>query len=132
MPAIKFRVFATIAGVLTGLGSFVLACQALTLALVNGLGPVWGLTAAAALLALVAVAAFWSVLRPSEEMEAETEEAKTAAADMISGLPAEALSALIRKHPLALSVAAVTLGYTVIREPGRALRQAQSILLGVL
>lgn len=132
MPAITFRVFVAIAGVLTGLGAFVLACQALTLALVNGLGPVSGLMVSAAILASIASLAFWFVRRPSPQVEAETEDAKSAAADVITGLPAEALSALVRKHPLAVSLAAVTLGYSLIREPGRAIRQVQSMLLGVL
>ena len=51
MSAIKLRVFTAVAGVLLGLGAFALACQALIVALVNWLGPVGGLAAAAGLLA---------------------------------------------------------------------------------
>ena len=103
MSAITFRVFAAIAGALLGLGAFVLACQALTIALIDRLGTVGGLTAAAATLLAFAVIAFWFVSRSA-----------------------------IRKHPVALVLAALLLGYTLIRDPGKAMRQMQSIVLGLL
>ncbi len=132
MSAITVRVFAVIAGVLLGLGGFILACQALMLALVNWLGPVGGLAAAAAILGLLAFAAFWFVRSPSKEVAEETEEAKAVAGDMLAGLPGEALAALIRKHPVKVILAALMLGYTMVRDPTRALRQAQSFVLALL
>jgi hypothetical protein len=115
-----------------GLGAFVLACQALTIALIDRLGTVGGLSAAAATLLALAVIAFWFVSRPSAEVAAETEEAKSAAAGMIAGLPMDAAMSAIRKHPVALVLAALLLGYTLIRDPGKAMRQMQSIVLGLL
>ena len=132
MSAITFRVFGAVAGALLGLGAFVLACQALTLALIDRLGTVGGLSAAAATLLALAVIAFWFVSRPSAEVAAETEEAKSAAAGMIAGLPMDAVMSAIRKHPVAIVLAALLLGYTLIRDPGKAMRQMQSIVLGLL
>ncbi len=132
MSAITFRVLAAIAGALMGLGAFVLACQALTIALIDRLGTVGGLSAAAATLLALAVIAFWFVSRPSAEVAAETEEAKSAAAGMIAGLPMDAAMSAIRKHPVVLVLAALLLGYTLIRDPGKAMRQMQSIVLGLL
>ena len=132
MSAITSRVFAAIAGALLGLGAFVLACQALTLALIDRLGTVGGLSAAAATLLALAVIAFWLVSRPSAEVAAETEEAKSAAAGMIAGLPMDAAMSAIRKHPVALVLAALLLGYTLIRDPGKAMGQMPSIVLGLL
>ena len=105
MSAITFRVFGAIAGALLGLGAFVLACQALTLALIDRLGTVGGLSAAAATLLALAI---------------------------IAGLPMDAAMSAIRKHPVALVLAALLLGYTLIRDPGKAMRQMQSIVLGLL
>lgn len=132
MSAITFRVFAAIAGALLGLGAFGLACQALTLALIDRLGTVGGLGAAAATLLTLAIIAFWFVPRPSAEVAAETEEAKSAAAGMIAVLPMDAAMSAIRKHPVALVLAALLLGYTLIRDPGKVMRQMQSIVLGLL
>jgi hypothetical protein len=132
VSAITFRVFGAVAGALLGLGAFVLACQALTLALIDRLGTVGGLSAAAATLLALAVIAFWFVSRPSAEVAAETEEAKSAAAGMIAGLPMDAVMSAIRKHPVAIVLAALLLGYTLIRDPGKAMRQMQSIVLGLL
>lgn len=132
MSAIKLRIFTAVAGVIMGLGAFALACQALIVALVNWLGPVGGLAAGAGLLAVLSVLAFWAVSRPSEEVEEETEEVKTAAADMLAGLPGDAVMTLIRKHPTAVVLAALMLGYTLIRDPGRAMRQLQSMVLALL
>jgi hypothetical protein len=132
MPAITFKVFAAIAGVLTGLGGFILASQAMTLALVDWLGPVVGLCAAAAILVSLAALSFWFVQRTSLAAKEEAHDAKSAAADMISDLPGQAVLALIRKHPLAVSAAAVTIGYTLMRDPRKALRQAQAVLLKLI
>lgn len=115
-----------------GLGAFVLACQALLVALVNWLGPVAGLAAAAGVLAVLSFLALWAVSRPSEEVQEETEEVKTAAASMLAGLPGDAAMALIRKHPTAVVLAALMLGYTLIKDPGRAMRQLQSMVLAIL
>ncbi len=132
MSAITFRVFAAIAGVLLGLGAFVLACQALTVALTDWLGTAGGLMAAAGILLALAVIAFWIVSRPSAEVAAETEEAKSAAVDMLADLPGDAIMSLIRKHPVTVVLAALMLGYTLIRDPGRAMRQFQTVVLGLL
>ncbi len=132
MAAIKFRVFAAIAGAVMGLGAFVLACQALTTAMINWLGPTGGLTASAGILAVLALAAFVIVSRPIPEMDEEMDEAKSAAADMFAGIPGEAVLSLVRKHPITVVMAALMLGYTLIRDPGRAMRQFQSIVVGLL
>lgn len=132
MSAITVRVFAVTAGVLLGLGGFILACQALTLFMISLLGPVGGLAAAGGTLILLAALAFWCVRLPSQEVAKEAEEVKSAAGDMLAGLPVEALTSLIRKHPVKIVLAALMLGYTLIRSPERALRQAQSFILALI
>ena len=132
MSATTFRVFVAIAGALLGLGALVLACQALTLALIDRLGTVGGLSAAAAALLALAIIAFWFVTRPGAEVAGETQEAKPAAAGIIAGLPLGAAMSAVRKHHVALVLAALLLGYMLIRDPGKAMRQMQSIVLGLL
>lgn len=132
MSAITVKVVAAIAGALLGLGAFWLACNALTHALTGWLGTIGGLAAASALLAAFAFLAFWILFRRSEEVATETEEAKTAAADMLAGLPGEAVMSIIRKHPVTAILAAVMIGYSLIRDPGRVMRQLQSIVIGLL
>ena len=56
----------------------------------------------------------------------------TTAAGLLAGLPGDAVMALIRKHPTAVVLAALMLGYTLIKDPGRAMRQLQSMVLAIL
>ncbi len=132
MSAIRFRVFAAIAGALLGLGAFVLVCQALTVVMIAWLGTVGGLMAAAAILALFAFIAFWVVSRPNPEMAEELDDAKSAATDMLAGIPGDALLSLIRNHPVTAILAAVMMGYSLIRDPGRVMRQLQTLVVGLL
>lgn len=132
MSAIRFRVFAAIAGALLGLGAFVLVCQALTVVMIAWLGTVGGLMAAAAILALFAFIAFWVVSRPNPEMAEELDDAKSAATDMLAGIPGDALLSLIRNHPVTAILAAAMMGYSLIRDPGRVMRQLQTLVVGLL
>jgi hypothetical protein len=132
VSAITSRILTAVAGVLLGLGAVVLACQALTAALVSWLGLIGGLLTGAVVLAALGALAFWAVLRRDPEVEEEVEEVKSAAADMLAGLPGDAIMALIRKHPTVVLVAALMLGLTLVRDPAKAMRQVQNMVLALL
>ena len=132
MSPLAFRLLTIAAGILLGLGGFVLACLSLTFALISSLGTVAGFTTAAAILFSLAALTIWIAQRPIRKDDAQADQEKSAASGDFKSLPLDVLSALVRKHPATVVLAALMLGYTLIRDPGRAVRQAQSMLLRFL
>lgn len=122
LDAIKFRIFAGIAGLLLGLG----ALFTLSVALVLGLAELIGLTAgafvAAALLLLLTGTCFYMLVRPDRSFDTEAGELKTAAAGALADLPFETMRKMADDRPLSLVTIAMILGYAIVRGPGPALR----------
>jgi ABC-type uncharacterized transport system permease subunit len=132
MKAVQTRLIAGVAGVLMGLGGLVLACNGIRLALIDALGPVWGTLAAGGLFLAIAAASFWYVFLPNRAVKQEVSEATSAAAGAVAGLPLDALATLVRSKPLIAVLAAIMIGYGLVRDPRGALRQAQSLVLGLI
>ncbi|CAN0538993.1 unnamed protein product, partial [Scytosiphon promiscuus] len=47
-------------------------------------------------------------------------------------LPFDTLNSLVQKYPVAVTAGAMLLGYTLVRDPKTATRNAQRLLLGLL
>lgn len=132
MDHTKLRLISGAAGVLLGLGGIFALFVAATLALAE----IMGLTAAAFVVAgagvLLALICLVICFQPFRSMEDEVGSVEDATAETLADLPFETVRAFIERRPLTTTALAMALGYSVIRHPHAAQRQAERFVLSML
>ncbi len=132
MDTTKLRLFAAVAGIISGFGGMF----ALSVAGVLALASVIGLTAAcfavAAILIAIAATMLYIFLLPYRKSSEEIDDLEETTASALADLPFDTLKSLVQKYPVSVSAGAMLLGYTLVRDPRTATRHAQRLLLGLL
>ena len=132
MDITKLRLLAAAAGLLLGLGATLTLFVAATLGLAEVMGLVWAaFTVAMAGLLLAGICLFF-FLQPYRSMEEEVDEVEEATADALADLPFDAIRSLVERRPLTTTAIALVLGYTLVRNPQAAQRQAERFIMSML
>jgi len=128
----KLRLLAAAAGLLLGLGATLTLFVAATLGLAEVLGLVWSAFVVATVGLLLAGICLFFFLQPHRSMEEEVDEVEEATADALADLPFDALRSLVERRPLTSTAIALVLGYTLVRNPQAAQRQAERFIMSML
>ena len=132
MDKAKLRLFAGIAGALFGFCGLVALAVAgsIALAAAIGLGPAVAVLAGAFL--LLAIMCFSFFLLPTKSIEEEIHQAEELGSAALADLPFDTLKQFIKKHPLSATAIALTVGYSLIKNPQGLAKQAQRAMIHVM
>ena len=132
MDHTKLRFLAAVVGLLLGL----VGTSALFVAATLALAGLVGLTAAAFIVAgsgiVLAGISLFVFLEPFRSMEEEVEDVEDVTAETLADLPFDAIRSFVERRPLTTTALAMALGYSVVRHPQAAQRQAERFILSML
>ncbi|KCZ65377.1 MULTISPECIES: hypothetical protein [Hyphomonas] len=132
MDATKLRLFAAVAGIVSGFGGMLALSVAGVLALSSVIGLIAACFTVAALLIGIAALMLYIFLLPYRKSSEEIDDLEETTANALADLPFDTLKSLVQKYPVSVSAGAMLLGYTLVRDPKTATRHAQRLLLGLL
>ena len=132
MDTTKLRLLAAATGLLLGFGAILTLFVAATLGLAPVLGLAWSAFVVASVGLVLAGLCLFFFLQPYRSMEEEVDEVEEATADALADLPFDALRSIVERRPLTSTAIALVLGYTLVRNPQAAQRQAERFIMSML
>ncbi len=132
MDTTKLRLLAAVAGILLGLGGVAALVVALTLAIALFTGLILAAFIVSGTLLATMFACLAFCLQPFRTVRDEVEDLEETTAGALADLPFDTMRAIVRKRPVTSTAMAALMGYSIVRHPQMAQRQAERFLMGLI